>query len=460
MANKSFADNELVTFKNSQGLKASGTLLKLSRNFIVFEVYNPYSIVQLSEVLLELTITRSEKQIYCGGATVTNIVNTGIILIVSAVLSDFHWTSTVDVSSKKDVQNEVDHLIKSFEASQKIGADFKMNVLAIRTFLSDLRNWIEKLEPSVERSGVVIDATFMLEYFDSLYQKLGQLCREFHQLVIVVSKEDLDIYKTFVQNLLHPFFLSSPFPYRCYSKPLGYAGDYEMMRMIQRENAEGPNLFAKFINVFYTNIPIANSVKNRTTNLVRLLEEGVKKAEENGSEYNSLSIGCGPALEIKNFLDKNSPKIKCNFRLLDFNEETLSFAVNQANKAKRDLDCNIMGELNSVHELLKRSVSSKYEEEKYDFVYCSGLFDYLSDRVCTKLVKLFYSMVKPGGKVFITNMHSNNSDNSMMELAFEWYLIYRGEDVIESFGKGLGSQKIFTDSTGVNLCLEITKPLK
>ena len=258
MANKSFADNELVTFKNSQGLKARGTLLKLSSNFMVFEVYNPYSIVQVSEVLSDLTISRSEKQIYCGSATVTNIVNTGIILIVSAVLSDFHWTNTVDITSKQDVQIEVDHLIKSFEASQKIGAEFKMNVLAIRTFLSDLRNWIEKLEPSAEKSKVEMNAEFMIKYFDSLFQKLGQLCREFHQLVLLVSKEDLNTYKTFVQNLLHPFFLSSPFPYRCYSKPLGYAGDYEMMRMIQRENAEGPNLFAKFINVFYTNIPIAN----------------------------------------------------------------------------------------------------------------------------------------------------------------------------------------------------------
>ena len=38
----------LVTFRNSQGEAARGTLLKLDRNTVVFEVYNPYSIVQLS----------------------------------------------------------------------------------------------------------------------------------------------------------------------------------------------------------------------------------------------------------------------------------------------------------------------------------------------------------------------------------------------------------------------------
>jgi extracellular factor (EF) 3-hydroxypalmitic acid methyl ester biosynthesis protein len=226
--------------------------------------------------------------------------------------------------------------------------------------------------------------------------------------------------------------------------------------MIQRENAEGPNLFAKFINIFYTNIPIANSVKNRTETIVKLIEDGVKLAEENGEEFYSLSIGCGPALEVKKFLETNSPKVKCHFRLLDFNEETLNFAINQANKAGRNKFCEITGELNSVHELLKRSISKKSEEEKYNLVYCSGLFDYLSDRICSKLIKLFFLMTKQNGKVFVTNMNFNNH-NYLMELLFEWYLIYRDEKTVASFTPELGEQKIFTDETGVNICLEITK---
>ena len=453
----SVVDSELVLFKNSQGVKARGTLLKLSQNHIVFEVYNPYSIVQLSEVLSELTITRASKQIYNGKAVVTNIVNTGIILIVSATLSDLYWQSTVDVRSSQDIQKEINHLILNFEKSQKIDHDFRMNVLAIRSFLSDTKNWLDKLEPSAEKIGIQLNAEFMLKNFHSLFERAKQLGREFHDLVSLAEKKDLDAYKTFTQNMLHPFFMSSPFPYRCYNKPLGYAGDYEMMRMIQRENAEGPNLFAKFINVFYTNIPIANSVKNRTATLVKLIEEGVEAAKENNKEYNSLSIGCGPALEIERFFDKNSPKTKCHFKLLDFNEETLNFAVNQANKAKKGKLSKISGEIDSVHKLLKRSISESNELEKYDLVYCSGLFDYLSNRICAKLVKLFYSMTKPGGKVFVTNMHVNNKDNNLMELLLEWHLIYRDEVTMSSLAPNLGKQKLFTDNTGVNLCLEITK---
>jgi len=44
-----------VVFRNCQRLEARGTIMRLSRNSVVFEVYNPYSIVQASEVLHRFT---------------------------------------------------------------------------------------------------------------------------------------------------------------------------------------------------------------------------------------------------------------------------------------------------------------------------------------------------------------------------------------------------------------------
>jgi len=340
--------------------------------------------------------------------------------------------------------------------SRNIDISFRQQVSSIKSFLIDAKKYFDEIDILSEKSSMNLSYKIILERFSSMLKTINNLSYDFHELASKIPKSEEDNYKMFVQDMLHPYFMSSPFPYRCYNKPLGYAGDYEMMNMIQRENAEGPNLFSKFVNAFYTNIPIANSVKNRTDNLVRLIKEGVKKSEELNREYSSLSIGCGPALEIKKFLENNSPKVKCNFKLLDFNEETLNFAVTQANSFKSE-NVNIIGELNSVHELLKRSISDKLEEEKYDFVYCSGLFDYLSDKICSKLIKLFYSMVKPGGKVFVTNMHSNNHDHRMMELLLEWYLIYRDEKNMANLVPGLGEQKLYTDKTGVNLCLEINK---
>jgi extracellular factor (EF) 3-hydroxypalmitic acid methyl ester biosynthesis protein len=56
-------------------------------------------------------------------------------------------------------------------------------------------------------------------------------------------------------------------------------------------------------------------------------------------------------------------------------------------------------------------------------------------------------------------MHSNDIDRHIVELVLDWYLIYRDEKNMANFAPGLGEQKLYTDSTGVNLCLEITKPI-
>src|SRR3989338_5890684 len=457
MEKKNLAGGEFVTFVNSQGIKVRGTLLKLSINQIIFEVYNPYSLVQMSEVLSDLTIVRVEKKIYQGKATVTNTVNTGIILVVYATLYENFWKNNIDVSSREEIEAEINYLFKNFDSEQNIDAEFKTSVIAVRSFLLGLRALFEKLEPDFATAKIDVNAEFLLQNFKLLFEKMYEMCCKLHHSGMSVDQDRFHHYMIFVQDLLHQFFMSSPFPHRAYSKPLGYAGDYEMMRMIQRENAEGPNLFTKFINVFYTNIPIANCVKNRTVQLVKLITKKINEAESRGEEFRSLSIGCGPALEIKKFLNNNNPKIKCHFTLLDFNQETLDFAVNQSLQAAKGKSCEIYGEINSVHELLKRSVSLQKEEEKYDLVYCSGLFDYLSDRICSKLIKLFFTMIKLGGTVLVTNMHSNNKDNKIMEMLLEWNLIYRDEANMSSLVPGLGSQKLFTDETGVNLCLEINK---
>lgn len=451
-------DGELVTFKNSQGLKARGTLLKLSQNFIVFEVYNPYSIVQLSEVLTELTITRADKQIYNGKSIVTNIVNTGIVLVVSATLSDSYWKTAVNVRSKDEIQKEIEYLVSNFESSQKIDPEFGMTVLAIRSLLSEVNNWLEKLGPAFEGIESEIDEKFILDKFSPIFERMTVFFRKLSTKVRDVPAEEMEIYKRFINGHLHPFIMSSPFPYRAYFKPLGFAGDYMMMYMIQVDSAKGASIYTKLINVFYAYIPLSRSVTNRTANLIRLIQDGVKKAEDRGDEFRSLSIGCGPALEVKKFIEANSPKTKCRFGLLDFNQETLDFAVSEARKVIKDSSkFEVSGELNSVHELLKRSVKDNFFQEKYDLVYCSGLFDYLSDRVCSKLTKMFFDMLKPGGKVLVTNMHVNDVDRHIVEIVLEWYLIYRDEANMANFVPGLGEQKLYTDATGINLCLEITK---
>jgi len=115
-----------------------------------------------------------------------------------------------------------------------------------------------------------------------------------------------------------------------------------------------------------------------------------------------------------------------------------------------------------VHQLLKQANRGDVdmEWESYDLVYCAGLFDYLSQKVCQKLVELFAKLLCPQGLVIVTNVASTNPCIGWMEYVVEWNLVYRSDwemlDLIPLDGTVMKTD-LKRDATGVNLFLEIRK---
>ena len=456
----------LVSFRNSQGNIARGTLLKINRSTIVFEVYNPYSIVQLSEVLRDLTIRRGERIIYQGRAVVNSMVNTGLMLIVSVSLLD-PWTDlsglfSVDMS--EELVQEARYFISDWQVANVLMPGFLLAVSKIRSFLSELNRWLGQIDIYLNQEKPALVNGFRQEILGGLAEPLlSQLSELFHRFECEASKideDDVERHKSFAQRDLHPLLLRVPFLHRTVSKPLGYAGDYEMMNMIQRKPDEGPSVYARLINTLFLRAPIPRSVRNRTNVLLRYLITESTRIASQGSRLKVLTVGCGPVIEVQRFIRSSELSNGCIFTLLDFNSETLSYADRMTTavllNSKRRAEVRLVHE--SAHNLLRMPPKNDLRNEKYEFIYCAGMFDYLSDRVCKRLLRLFYSWTRPGGVVLVTNMHSSNPDRYVMEYLMEWHLIYRDEHRMEKLASGLGQQKLFTDETGIGLFLEIRKP--
>jgi extracellular factor (EF) 3-hydroxypalmitic acid methyl ester biosynthesis protein len=93
-------------------------------------------------------------------------------------------------------------------------------------------------------------------------------------------------------------------------------------------------------------------------------------------------------------------------------------------------------------------------------IYCAGIFDYLSDRICKRLMNIFYSMLDPGGLLIGTNVDASNPSRNGMEYLLEWHLIYRNEEQLKALipdQAPAGSAHIRSDETGVNLYIEVRK---
>ena len=136
----------VVSFRNSQGEQVRGTIINLQRKSLVMEIYNPYSIVQVSEVLSELSVRMGAKNAYLGKAVVMSLVNTGLTAVVSLTLID-EWRELTDVNdAPKSVAREAELFVQDWDTRFNIRRDYQIVVNEMRAYLSEVSRWVEQVD--------------------------------------------------------------------------------------------------------------------------------------------------------------------------------------------------------------------------------------------------------------------------------------------------------------------------
>jgi extracellular factor (EF) 3-hydroxypalmitic acid methyl ester biosynthesis protein len=455
--------DSVVLFRNSQGDSGQGTLLHLTRNLAVFEVYNPYSLVQLSEVLQDLRILRGEVVYYRGRAVVSNLVSTGILLIVSASLID-PWSEFAGFSPGKGLREEVSRFVREWDVGHRLRPAYQLAVSNLRAFLGEVSRWLEQVETVARDLGTEPSPDQEVEFFadveTALAPKLDELVAAFEGEASQVPPEETMPHKAFARRELHPLTLCSPFVHRTYTKPLGYGGDYVMVNMMLQNRGQGANVYAKIVDAANLRAAPAAAHRNRVAMLVEVLRGEARRRANRGRHLRVLNVGCGPAAEVQQFIREEPLAAGCEFDLLDFSEETIGYARQKISevKPKSTREPKLRFIHKSIHELL-RDASKKPEDVApcYDLIYCAGLFDYLQDRVCKRVMELFCRQVDAGGLVLVTNVHPRNPHRYNMEHILEWHLVYRNEQAMQGLVPAGETGHTRTDPTGVNVFLEVRK---
>ncbi|MBK8040180.1 MAG: class I SAM-dependent methyltransferase [Verrucomicrobiaceae bacterium] len=445
-------------------------LLRLTRYLVVFEVYNPYSILKLSEVLNDFRIMMNNRVVYSGRAVIANLVNTGIMLICEASLTDEGW---IDIPSLAQNENRLledfAEFLRQTEKNSTITPEFKLVVADMHTLLSDLRRWMEQVElgvrslPTGDRVQAERETIKKLEV--PILPAVAPLLERFENLASSIPPELQPVHRSYIKRQLHPLVLCSPFIYRTFQKPLGYAGDYEMVSMMLRDPYEGSSMFAKVLNRLFLDTAPVVAHRNRIIYLQQRLHEETLRMAQQGKVARILSLGCGPAHEVQNFLVDDPLCDNADFLLLDFNDETITNTSRELEglRTRHRRRTGIKLEKRSVNRILKESTSkgAGFEPASYDIVYCAGLFDYLSDRICRRLLEVLYDLVAPGGLVVATNVDSSNPSRYWMEYVLEWHLVYRDKEGFSKIAPDkvpLEAINVKADETGVNIFLEVRKP--
>ncbi len=464
--------DSLVLGETSQGIEIHATLLRLTRFVAVFEIYNPALVLRTSEVLTTFKIVVRDRTIYSGRAVVCSLVNAGLMTVCEVTLNENSWLDVafaLEMIGNGKLRDEFQSFLREWQKLYKILPEYKVIVADMQTFLADLRIWLDQVElgirstPANDRLRLEQDvaeelAAPIIPCVDILFEKFEAIAQNLD--------EDLrPAHCNYMRRQLHPFVLSAPFAYRAFHKPLGYAGDYEMVNMIARNGYEGGSLFAKMVNTWFLRQPPAQAHRNRISYLAQLLVQETSRVAAAGRSARILDLACGPAQEIQAFLNDSPVSGKTHVTLLDFNQETLHYVHDTLGEIKHRNSRETLIECvkKSVHQILKESGRTVQQSpaQQYDFVCCAGLFDYLSDQVCHKLLDIMYEWLTPGGLLIATNVEPSNPLRNGMDHLLDWHLIYRTGPQLQKLAPAKAiaeATSIRSDSTGVNVFLEVRKP--
>jgi len=459
-----------VACQHHTGAEIRASLLRLTRYVAAFEVYTPGLGLCLSDVLTEFRVVMGERTVYSGRAIVTSVVNTGPLIVCESALDDEGFKSTAfdPAEAQEDARCSFRDFLGQWEKSYRVLPEFKIAVADMSTFLVDLRLWLEQIELTIRASPAGSRAARELEVVQQIAEQMTPAFDEMHDRLEEVSEGiDPDLrpaHHSFCRRQLHSLTMCSPFAYRTYHKPLGYAGDYEMVNMILRNPFEGASLYAKVVNNWFLSQWPAKAHRNRITYLKHLLEQESLRGACRQKPVRVLNLGCGPAHEVTQFMAESALSDYVDLVLLDFNEETLQYAAERLQQAKANHQRRtvLTFKKKSVHQLIKESVRPTVANgERYDLIYCAGLFDYLADRTCKQLMSLFHQWLAPGGLVAATNVDDCKPFRHMLEFVLDWHLVYRGTPEGHSLLPEAASPDdciVRRDVTGVNVFMEARRP--
>jgi len=414
--------------------------------------------------LQDITLVYRESQLYRGSGTVQRIEERGLDLVLGIALD----TSAVDLSqlyrhgARSSFANRWESVKREAEAAH-IAPAFKVWVNELRVMLAATQSFLEAEERTLCNEDLQSGAIARAEYLDvvapEIKAHIEQARGRLSELVEDLQPEQHTAYRAYCAAELNPYLKQSPFLGRALDKPLGYAGDYEMMNMLYRDPAEGTTLFGKALNICFTDEPAARANKNRIDYIGALIRRRVLAS--GNQRVRIASLGCGPAREIEALLTR-SPELgpRIEIALIDQEER----AIAHCERTLAPLAARTGARVHFIRESLRTLLTRDRLSQKlghFELIYSAGLFDYLDDRLFRRILSILYEALAEGGQLAIGNVATHNPSRWVMEYFADWFLIHRTREQLATLSNELFPRptKITVDAepTGLNLFVQVQR---
>ncbi len=227
-----------------------------------------------------------------------------------------------------------------------------------------------------------------------------------------------------------------------YHKPLGYAGDFQLIEKIYTYKTSSNPHLAKW-DQFSQQQTATNAIRNRIS---FFLDQVWKAKNQAPTDCHILNLASGPGRDMYETLNiVGAPGIR-----IDCVEQDAQ-AINYA--------ANLCKQFVSHIRFFQKNVLRFTTKQTYNLIWSGGLFDYFNDAIFKRILTRLLGFLKSDGKLIIGNFSTTNPSRGYMDL-FNWNLIHRTREDLRQLARdcGVSDEKITIEQEpeGINLFLVIT----
>jgi len=385
-------------------------------------------IVRSGEILKNVEVHAGARCVYRGQATVIHHPNRpdrlGMKLSGQGLDVDVLLQHDQRAGQMADFERHLLELREHLNPSS-LSASYRALVADVVTLLAGLKAETEAMERS--ETWVELGTDELQQIEDLVGDEFVRLTNQMNQVASQMDPSEAYIAGQYAKRLLHPLLLTAPIPARAYDKPLGYAGDYQLMELIYRQRDACKTLFGKLVNRLCCRLRAAKAVVARVDLLTDFLLQEIESRR--GRKVRIGSMACGPAEEVQRLFQRSLPhNTPVEVALIDQDREALTYCSRRMLQVESNSPLAQELSIGFFHTSVKTMVTNPTEVDsllgKFDVLYTVGLFDYLAAPAARAMIKSMSRFLAPQGVLVIGNFCSHTGE-AFMEHVLDWRLLYR-----------------------------------
>ena len=319
--------------------------------------------------------------------------------------------------------------------------------IRFRGFLEQVR---ARLAPLSANDGDDVLAVKELEpWLDPPFHRFVRLLNDVPRRV---PAERLPALRRRLQEVLHPLLMPAPIFREWLAK---WTGDRVTVDIAEADRYRGDTAYAKCLNRMLCELSISRGAISRLDYLRRWIDWTVR---DSAPRVRILSVGCGPAREIREYLAASRLEKDVLVSLLDRDAHALAFAHRNLAAFSGFGRRARIETINATVEDLVREPARFADLAGQHLIYAPGIFDHLTTDAAISLVRALFRLVAPGGNVVVANLSPRCDSRGFVETLLGWQQVYRTDRDLLDLAYGVpATATIERDATGASSFLVLRR---